>query len=764
MAWSSDGSRIYSQCNNEIKILEVTTGTVIASLAPAEKEIDEDTIYCFNLSHNGQQAVTAHKSGLIKMWSTSDCKVIKMWRSVHNGPIARISFNNTGDLIATGGSDGTIRIWNITNQTCTACLKGATGVFSVIKFHPTEDVIYGVADDTVIRSWNLQNGKEIFAFKGHFSIVTSLSITYDGKYLVSSGRDRVLILWDIILGKIVRTLPIYESIEGAVLLPIKFQLPDIKIKKSDGGIHVACAGEKGNIKIWDITRSKLIYEQKNSLVSPASEEGGLAITQILFNDIVNSLCIVSVDHNILIYDLSKFECTKQMIGFTDEILDMVLIGKEEMYAAVATNSADIKIYHLDTMDCYIVKGHTDIVLSLSASSSKSDLLLSASKDNTIRLWSINPLAKEFKCIATGARHTASVGSVCLPHISSEFCFSVGQDSCIKRWVLPKKVDESVVTLNSSHTELAHTKDINCVTISPNDKIVATGSQDKTIKLWGADDLSNLGTLRGHKRGVWCVRFSPTDQVLLSTSADCTIKLWSISELSCLKTFEGHESSVLKAEFMSRGLQIASAGADGLLKIWNIKTSESTASLDKHDGRLWALAVSRDENIIITGGSDSLLVKWKDVTVEKKEKEAKERDKLAVQEQELSNLLRDKKLIKALKLALRLEKPLHVLRIINEILKNEDDLLTPAICELSETQQEVLLNCCLEWNTNTKNCEVAQNVLYVLLSNGCRLGSSKANALRSLLPYTKRHLERLTNVKQDIHFLSYTIKCMQPYSS
>lgn len=51
---------------------------------------------------------------------------------------------------------------------------------------------------------------------------------------------------------------------------------------------------------------------------------------------------------------------------------------------------------------------------------------------------------------------------------------------------------------------AHEQDVNCVAVSPNDAIVASASQDRTIKLWKAADLELVGVLKGHKRGVWKV--------------------------------------------------------------------------------------------------------------------------------------------------------------------------------------------------------------------------------------------------------------------
>lgn len=81
-------------------------------------------------------------------------------------------------------------------------------------------------------------------------------------------------------------------------------------------------------------------------------------------------------------------------------------------------------------------------------------------------------------------------------------------------------------------------------VSPNDKLLASGSQDRTAKLWSLTDMSQLGVFRGHRRGIWCVQFSPVDQVLASASADGAIKLWGLHDFSCLKVFlmeEAHES-------------------------------------------------------------------------------------------------------------------------------------------------------------------------------------------------------------------------------
>lgn len=70
----------------------------------------------------------------------------------------------------------------------------------------------------------------------------------------------------------------------------------------------------GIIRVWDIINTKTVYTQTNSLISKASEEGGLSITHLMLNEKSKSLAVVSVDHNIVIHHLKSFTCLKQFVG------------------------------------------------------------------------------------------------------------------------------------------------------------------------------------------------------------------------------------------------------------------------------------------------------------------------------------------------------------------------------------------------------------------------------------------------------------------
>lgn len=186
-----------------------------------------------------------------------------------------------------------------------------------------------------------------------------------------------------------------------------------------------------------------------------------------------------------------------------------------------------------------------------------------------------------------------------------FLFTGSQDRTIKMWDLTnlpltcEQDDDEGRTLRckSLTTHKAHEKDINALDVAPNDNLLVSGSQDRTAKIFAIDyvpaaggksargELRLIGTCKGHKRGVWSVRFGRSERILATGSGDKTVKLWSLSDFSCLKTFEGHTNSVLRVDFINMGLQLVSAASDGLVKLWNIREEECAATMDNHEDKV-----------------------------------------------------------------------------------------------------------------------------------------------------------------------------------
>jgi len=325
---------------------------------------------------------------------------------------------------------------------------------------------------------------------------------------------------------------------------------------------------------------------------------------------------------------------------------------------------------------------------------------------------------------------------------------------------------------SHYTIQAHDKDINAITIAPNDKIFATGSQDKVAKVWDLQQGTLVGTCKGHKRGVWSVKFSPVDQCLATSSGDKTIKIWSLNDFSCLRTFEGHTNSVLKVDFLTSGLQLVSSGSDGLVKLWTIRTNECVTTLDNHTEKIWALAVRKDENMVVTGGADSMINFWQDFTeieyAEKKQAQAEQ----VLKEQELSNYLMRKDWKNAITLALSLEQPFRLLQLFNQILRDRPEHDTSitgleavdnVLNGLSLDQIAKLLGYVRDWNTHAKNMRAAQTVLHAVLK-GRKIQEMVEipgikDLLDGLLPYSERHFQRVEALSIRSYVVDYTVQAM-----
>ena len=174
------------------------------------------------------------------------------------------------------------------------------------------------------------------------------------------------------------------------------------------------------------------------------------------------------------------------------------------------------------------------------------------------------------------------------------------------------------------TVMGHQKYINVVRVSPNDKMIASSSQDKTIKIWSSHDLLLQLTLAGHKKGVWDCAFSPVDKLLVSASGDKTVRVWNLTgEGSCLCVLQGHMQSLVKCAWLNAGLQVMSTAVDGVTKIWNVKKQACVATIQMHEEKIWGIDMCQVGRYVLTGGGDSSLKLWVDNTVEK-EQEDKEK--------------------------------------------------------------------------------------------------------------------------------------------
>ncbi|XP_017836753.2 transducin beta-like protein 3 [Drosophila busckii] len=771
IVWTEDGEHFYCLNGDVVNKVNVQSSQIVASfgenasddvdnkpkpkVADDDIDVDVDSINCFAMS--SEHLVTAHRSGLLRLWELSTRKQVKLWKAQHKGPVIHLEFSPCGKIIcSSGGADATLRLWDFKNNSCLCALKEFPGPAMLLRFHPNPTIseIYAVGSDNSIYAWNYSTKTLLHCMRGHISQVTGLSFqntAADCTQIVTVGRDKVLIVWQLQdkSWSQLKVIPLFEELEG--------------VEHIAAGALVLAACRNGKLLQLETSSWKI----KELLASSDFE-----VTRLLNCNKAEQLTLVTSEQNMLVYAVSidkkvaSLQLVKQLVGFNDEILDMCFLGDNDRYLAIATNSKHFKLYDTEQqMNCSLISGHTDTVMSLAASH---NLLLTVGKDCSIHLWKLN---HEANCqlehlMQQNNCHTATIGSVAFTHNGATGFASACQDGSMKVWQLTReKGERKSYAFSLRYAALAHDKEINCVSYALNNKILATASQDKTAKLWAADSQAMLGVLRGHTRGVWCVRFSPVDQIVLTSSSDCSLRIWSIANFSCLKRLE-QECTILRCEFLDHGKFILSASSDGLLKLWNIKTNICVQSIDEHSDRVWSLAVSSSSNrCFYTGGADSKLIRFGDITDEVRNEALAERQGMLEQEQTLQSLLHDQtQLEKAFMLALTLDKPKTTYEIICHFVRKRDTAgVHQLVDQLNVDQRLSLLHHVKAWGTNSRHALIANQVLKRLLGEALLDPAQKlynnANLVETLTPYVQRHFKRVTELQKDLAFLEFIIKSM-----
>jgi WD40 repeat protein len=144
---------------------------------------------------------------------------------------------------------------------------------------------------------------------------------------------------------------------------------------------------------------------------------------------------------------------------------------------------------------------------------------------------------------------------------------------------------------------------------PPPNLLASASQDQTIKLWQLDTGQCLQTLRGHRSWVSSVAWSFDGKVLASGSCDNTIKLWCVSMGTCLQTLQGHSDMISTIDWNRDQYRLASGSADTTVKIWDTNTGDCLCTLQGHTNVVYAVAWSPDGKILASAAQDQTIKLW-----------------------------------------------------------------------------------------------------------------------------------------------------------
>jgi U3 small nucleolar RNA-associated protein 13 len=448
----------------------------------------------------------------------------------------------SGALVATASAAHEIRVWDVPGGFCTHSFSGHSGIVLCVVFHTRELLLATSGDDGAVILWDLVTKKQRAIFCGHVSAVTALAWTPDHWGLLAAGRDSVVTVWDVRSHQKVRTIAVFDAVETLVVLPRGAVVPGVSNPTKP--CFFGTGGEAGQVKFWDAATGCCVHMHHPAAGSSHARE----IVQLMVLQKSGKIIVATADCHVAQYSLNAtgLRLERMLLGNADEVTALCFAGSTlagsaqqhrdglstretplpesaPPHVVVATNSDMLHVLSTGSMNCEeTLSGHQDTVLALAVTQVHGCwIAVSGSKDKCLRLW----LLGAQRCLAIGQGHIGDVTAVRCAAKGLPLLVSGGADKLVRVWDTSEvfralqiegnkqdAVPEKPAKLKVSATVAAHDKEVNCVAVAPNNRLVASGGADRCAKLWQLPALAAPKVLRGHKRGVMDICFAPVDQV------------------------------------------------------------------------------------------------------------------------------------------------------------------------------------------------------------------------------------------------------------
>ncbi|KAG1673474.1 Notchless 1 [Nymphon striatum] len=249
-------------------------------------------------------------------------------------------------------------------------------------------------------------------------------------------------------------------------------------------------------------------------------------------------------------------------------------------------------------------------------------LVSSSKDTTLKIWDIVLGQAQF----TLGGHTQSV--TCVRWGGSGLIYSGSQDRTIKVWrsedgALCRTLQGhahwvNTLTLNTDYAirtcceGIIHYYLCNFNVKYKNLELLIcemliSGSDDFTMYLWQPEnDRKPITRMTGHQQVINDVKFSPDMRLIASASFDKSVKIWDGKTGKYIASLRGHVQAVYNVSWSADSRLLVSGSADSTLKVWDIKTKKLNVDLPGHADEVYAVDWSPDGTKVVSGGKDKVL--------------------------------------------------------------------------------------------------------------------------------------------------------------
>lgn len=554
----------------------------------------------------------------------------------HTGSVLSLALMRGGDVAVSGGTDGTVRVWDLKRWEALdvltlppggkkpaaslprfdlgdlAGLQSPSGLRSDVSapgcLSVTPDgryAVLAVLRDPALWLWDLQKNTLAATLRGHSGHVYCLAVTPDGRHAVSGGADGLLLLWQL------------EQAGGKELRPVhSFTNHDDAVNTldvTDDGSCVVSGSSDKTIRIWDLEQRKLLrtIHAGRPVWRVAVVHGSRRVVSISTGAIVQ---VWALDRPV---SWLEGMARKGAVGNLPGGAYNLAVTPDGKRAVVATLGKALAVLDVERGACAAMLAEMlpDRITGIAITPDGRHALTS-SNNATIAVWN---LAARRPAAAT-VDHQDAVRTAAIT-LDGRIAVTGSIDRSIKVW--------SVETQEPLHTLSGHEGGVLAVAVTADGKLAVSGSMDNTVRVWDLDRRSELRCLKGHAARVNAVAVTRDGKYAVSGSADTTVRIWDLRTWRLLATHCVHRDAVTSLAMTLDGRRLLTASMDGLVRVWDIRLdamggddvveaikvaleSVSTPSgrvLDEASGVTLGSAIAGDGRLAVTGSAEGQLRIW-----------------------------------------------------------------------------------------------------------------------------------------------------------
>ena len=512
---------------------------------------------------------------LIKIWEFNFRKEI-LTLSGHKSEITCLALSSNEKNLLSGSKDKSLRVWDIENGIEIFKIATISNYIPSIFYHKIEqeiifvdyknivlfnlqnatrknilheEIILALAYDNVndrlasavhksILLWNIKN-MNYFCFlkelKGHENAINTLTFSTNLKFLISSGNDKKILIWDIQSGLILNKLIGHTNV-----------ITSLHLSKNDEMIF--SGGFDNYLRIFSLNKKRKIkkYEGHNA------ELTFLALSK-------NNLYFASssLDQTIGIWEVQNGKEIKQ-IKVKDMIVRVLCFLSPNMHLVTGDDRGIISVWNIENGErLKEIDAHEDFINSLIISKDE-HFLASGSSDNFVKIWLVQ---NDFEYLFQ-LNHEAIVITISFSKNDS-MLISAGEGEYIKIWDL---ADKTIINeLPSDYSTF------NAISLSPDYLTLAAGDSDGQIKIWNLKNPNLLSEpkilLKYQEKQIYSLLFID-NSTLISGGGDGMIYVWDLNTFSKIAEFIGHKSTIKSLVFCEEYNTIISGSEDKEIRIWD----------------------------------------------------------------------------------------------------------------------------------------------------------------------------------------------------